>query len=147
VRRIPDQRSGGHGATVAFSPDGKVLALSLTLTTIQLFDTETWKPFARLEGPDSDLIGGAHFTPDGTRLLVSNLEGFIRIWDLRLIREQLAAAGLDWAQRAYPPAPPPGDVKPLRVEVDESAYERLITLHEYLDEGGQHTNAARWPQA
>ena len=30
----------------------------------------------------------------------------IRVWDLRLIRQQLVALGLDWDEPPYPPAPP-----------------------------------------
>src|SRR5262249_53590573 len=113
VRQIP----GGRPA--AFAPDGKVLAVAASLTSIRLFATATWRPLARLEGPDADLIDekGVAFTPDGTRLLVSYAGGSIRIWDLRRIRARLAEAGLDLDLPAYPPAPPRGDVKPVRVEV------------------------------
>ena len=122
VRRIPKQTGG---AAAAFSPDGKVLAGQLTPTTACLFGTGTWRPLARLQGTDGQQIGRIEFTPDGTRLLVSGPTNTLRVWDLRQIREQLAGAGLDWDQPAYPPGPPAGDVKPVRVEVDTAAYERL----------------------
>jgi WD40 repeat protein len=123
VRRIP--KEAGGSAAAAFSPDGKVLAGQLTPTTVCLFGTGTWRPLARLQGPDGQQINRMRFTPDGTRLLVSGPTNILRFWDLRRIREQLAGAGLDWDQPAYPPGPPPGDVKPVRVEVDTAAYERL----------------------
>src|SRR5262249_121302 len=68
VRRIPKQTGG---AAAAFSPDGKVLAGQLTPTTACLFGTGTWRPLARLQGPDGQQIDRMGFTPDGTRLLVS----------------------------------------------------------------------------
>jgi serine/threonine protein kinase/WD40 repeat protein len=125
VRQIPLEQTGDVAAAAAFSLDGKVLAVAVSLTAVRLWDADTWRPLARVQGPDADLIRQVAFTPDGTRLLVWGPGGTIRVWDLRRVREQLAEAGLDWDQPAYPPAPPPGDAKPLRVEVDAAAYERL----------------------
>jgi WD40 repeat protein/tetratricopeptide (TPR) repeat protein len=143
VRQIPREQTGRLEATEAFSPDGKVLAVAATLTTLRLFDTETWRPLARLQGPEADLIDEVGFTPDGTRLLVCGPAGVLRIWDLRRIREQLAGAGLDWEQPAYPPAPPPGDVKPVRVEVDP-AWAKAVGFRQ---EGDAHLQAGRHPEA
>jgi tetratricopeptide (TPR) repeat protein len=44
-------------------------------------------------------------------------EGTIQIWNLRAIREQLAAMGLDWDLPPYPP-PKNAHATPLKVEVD-----------------------------
>jgi hypothetical protein len=44
------------------------------------------------------------FTPDGTKLIVMG-DGLC-VWDLRLIREQLLAMGLDWDWPPFPPAVP-----------------------------------------
>jgi WD40 repeat protein/serine/threonine protein kinase len=118
VRKIAREQTGDVPAAAAFAPGGKVLAVADSLTTVRLFDTETWRPLARLQGPDADLIKEVGFTPDGTRLLVSSPGEVIRVWDLRQVRERLAEAGLDWDQPAYPPALPPADVKPVRAEVD-----------------------------
>ena len=40
------------------------------------------------------------FSPDGGELVTYGLNNTIRLWDLRLIRQELAEMGLDW------PAPP-----------------------------------------
>ena len=42
------------------------------------------------------------FTPDGTKLI--GLSIGVRVWDLRLIRRQLAEMGLDWDAPSYLPA-------------------------------------------
>ena len=129
VRQIPREQGGDVAAGAAFAPDGKVLAVVDSLTTVRLFDSETWLPLARLQGPDAGLIDWIGFTPDGTRLLVCSLGGVLRVWDLRRIREQLAEARLDWDHPAYPPAPPPGSVKPMRVEVDPGILGREFAGH------------------
>ena len=52
------------------------------------------------------------FSPDGTQLAAGR-DHIIHLWDLRRIREQLAALGLDWDAPPYPPAGPdraPGPV-------------------------------------
>jgi hypothetical protein len=42
------------------------------------------------------------------------------LWDLRVIRNQLAEINLDWHLPAYPPARAPEKPGPLRVQVDLS---------------------------
>src|SRR5262249_49286652 len=42
---------------------------------------------------------------------VFGVDGVV-VWDLRLIRERLAATNLDWALPAFPPPRPPGDECP-----------------------------------
>jgi serine/threonine protein kinase/WD40 repeat protein/Tfp pilus assembly protein PilF len=147
VRQIPREQTGDVAGSAAFTADGKVLALGVSSTAVRLFDTANWRPLARLPGPESDLIDRLGFTPDGTRLLVSRLEGIIRVWDLRRIREQLAEAGLDWERPAYEPASPPGDVKPMRVEVDVAAYGRWAKADESFKEGYAHSQARQWAPA
>jgi WD40 repeat protein/serine/threonine protein kinase len=126
IRQIPREKGARDGSGVAgstfaaFTPDGKVVAVAVSQTAVQLFDTETWLPLGLLQGPDAYRFDRLQFTPDGAKLLVSR-GGFtpsVRVWDLRRIRAQLAEARLDWELPAYPPAPQFGDVKPLRVEVD-----------------------------
>ena len=50
------------------------------------------------------------FSPDGDRLAVATNGDHVQLWDLRLIRQQLAAMGLDWDQPPDPTAAsgPPG---------------------------------------
>jgi hypothetical protein len=99
-----------------FSPDGALLAGTGAAGGLQLLDQATGRPLAGLQVPHDDVLTWTDWTPDGSRLVVS-AAGHVRVWDLRRVRERLAALGLDWDRPPYPPAaadPPP----PVRVEVD-----------------------------
>jgi WD40 repeat protein len=87
----------------AFSPDSRLMARSFDGKTIQLLETLTAKPFATLEAPGAILIHRFKFSPDGSRLAVVQMDQQVRLWDLRLIRQELAQMDLDWD---LPPSPP-----------------------------------------
>ncbi len=105
-RRIGD--AGG-----CFSPDGRLIVVHDASKVIRLVETETGRTLARLESPDPS-FGWPVFSPDGSRLVVTTLAGpAVHVWDLRSIRRQLLAMGLDWDAPPYsdqdpadPSAPP-----------------------------------------
>jgi serine/threonine protein kinase/WD40 repeat protein len=107
----------GYPGHVAFTPDGRLMALELTPGVISLLDAETLHPIARLADPDGHRATWLGFTPDGTRLLaVAHYDKAVHVWDLRLIRERLAGIGLDWEWPPFPPTDPtPTD--PIEVRV------------------------------
>jgi hypothetical protein len=78
---------------------------------VQLSDPATGREFATLEAPEPSEGYSMSFSPDGSELVAD-----LQVWDLRLIRQQLAEIGLDWDQEPYPP-PPDHARKPLRVNV------------------------------
>jgi WD40 repeat protein len=86
----------------AFTPDGKILAIGLGERGVRLLAAGTSRELATL--PVGRLITHLCFSPDGTQLLVTHEPGYSQLWDLRLIRQQLAAMNLDWDQ---PPLAPP----------------------------------------
>ena len=90
VRRF----AGGH---FAFRPDSRLVAVNdAQLGEIRLLDTATGREVARLTGPEPTWYAPACFTPDGTRLVATAAgDTGLYVWDLRLIREQLKALGLD----------------------------------------------------
>lgn len=62
-----------------------------------LIDPESGKEFARLEDPNQDRAAHYSFSPDGTKLVSATSDGFcLHVWDLKLIRRQLAELDLDW---------------------------------------------------
>jgi serine/threonine protein kinase/WD40 repeat protein len=132
----------------AFSPDGTLLAFPPAPFEVQLTDPATWRPVARLIGPDTSVVGvgPTAFSPDGSQLVVSNTTGNLRVWDLRRIRAQLRDLDLDWDLPAYPPAPHAG-AKPMRVEVDLSEFRRHLQAREHSSRGYGHVRARRWQQA
>jgi serine/threonine protein kinase/WD40 repeat protein len=90
---------------VAFSPDGRLMALEMAPAVIHLKEVTTGRTVAKLEDPHGDRASWQGFTPDGTQLVV--LAGHTRaihIWDLRAIRSRLKAMGLDWDWPEFPPA-------------------------------------------
>jgi WD40 repeat protein len=85
------------GLTVAFTADGRLLAVAGTDGAVRFLDPETGYERARLEQPEPDRIHGLAFAPDGARLAVScSLEKPIAVWNLGLIRRQLDGLGLNW---------------------------------------------------
>lgn len=70
------------GYSVAFSPDGKLLATSWT-SQVVVWDAATGERLFSLPG---EVVGMAvdrlDFNPDGTRLAVANMDGLPKVWDL-----------------------------------------------------------------
>src|SRR5206468_2917145 len=106
----------GH---VAFSPDGKLMALEMAPAVIHLKEVATGRTVAKLEDPHGDRAGWMGFTPDGTQLVVvATYAQAIHVWDLRAIRERLKGMGLDWKWPEFPPVDPQAKAAELaKVEV------------------------------
>ncbi|MCG9131695.1 sigma-70 family RNA polymerase sigma factor [Candidatus Poribacteria bacterium] len=64
--------------SVAFSPDGKILASSVRYGTVRLWDTETGANIATLEEAGGPVV----FSPDGKLLASSGPVQAIKLWDL-----------------------------------------------------------------
>jgi WD40 repeat protein len=93
----------GH---VAFSPDGRLMALEMAPAVLHLKEVTTGRTVAKLEDPCGDRAYWQGFTPDGTRLVVvSRYASAIHVWDLRAIRTRLKDMNLDWDWPEFPPAP------------------------------------------
>ena len=88
------------GASGAFAPDSRLMAIQSTTGAVRLVDRASGGELARLEVPNLQGIACPVFTPDGTKLI--GLGNGIRVWDLRLVRQQLAELGLDWDLPPYP---------------------------------------------
>jgi WD40 repeat protein/tetratricopeptide (TPR) repeat protein len=87
----------GGSIGLGFSPDSRLLLVVDMSHALRLVETETGRTLARLESPDLHAISAATFSPDGSRVVVTTNDGpAVHVWDLRAIRRQLAAMGLDW---------------------------------------------------
>jgi serine/threonine protein kinase/WD40 repeat protein len=105
------------GGQFAFSPDGRLLAVD-TRGAVRLIAPDTGKEYARLEDPNQDRASFPAFSPDSTQLVV-NCEGHaLHLWDLRAVRAELAARGLDWDLPPCGPAADSDNQPPLQVAVD-----------------------------
>src|SRR5262249_51774289 len=91
----------GH---VAFSPDGKLMAVEMDPAVIHLKEVATGRTVARLEDPHGDPASWQGFAPDGTQLVVlSGRASAIHVWDFRAIRRRLKDMNLDWNWPEFPP--------------------------------------------
>jgi WD40 repeat protein len=100
ARRVAQPTGNAYTAVMAFSPDGKVFAGRHSGNVIRLYDAATGAVLADLEAPNSAVLTSLSF--NGTRLAAPESRDAFRVWDLRAIRQELAALGLDWEQPPYP---------------------------------------------
>jgi eukaryotic-like serine/threonine-protein kinase len=102
-----------------FSPDGRLLAVEEDVPGgVRLVETETGLEVARLESPEQSRLSPQCFSPDGTRLIAWGQDtGSLHVWDLLLLRQELAQLGLDWKAPPYSPAQRIAPALPLQVEV------------------------------
>jgi WD40 repeat protein len=111
----------GPPVEVAFTNDGSVAAVPVSRTVIRLIDLNAGTELASLEAPRSRSLNGLRFSPDGSQLAVAATGLEVHVWDLRAVRERLAALGLDWPRPAFAPVTHAGAAAPLKVVVEPAA--------------------------
>jgi len=68
--------------SLAFSPDGNLLAAALDSGWIELYDLGTGKMIGALEGQTTSEVWTICFSPDGRNLISGALDRAVRIWDV-----------------------------------------------------------------
>ena len=95
---------GGYDGVIAFSPDSRVMAIAFARHTVRLVEPATGLELATLRPPGQLDVGDLVFSADGSRLAIPAGAGPIQLWDLRLVRAELARMNLDWSLPPFPPA-------------------------------------------
>ncbi|MFO1498992.1 MAG: WD40 repeat domain-containing protein, partial [Verrucomicrobiota bacterium] len=90
------RHSAGFWGYLAISSDSRMAALAISRNTVTLIETSTGVELAALEAPVPTGIHGLAFNGDGSQLASVNNEGAIQLWNLQMIRQELAAMNLDW---------------------------------------------------
>ena len=95
--RLLNEVSCTAAGTMAFSPDGSLLAVNSADGLVMLLDPATGETLARLQNPDPR-IDPFHlaFSSDGTLLAMANGRRGVQVWDLKQVRQTLREIGLDW---------------------------------------------------
>jgi WD40 repeat protein len=97
--RAPADSAGdvhAPGGLMAVAPDSAVAAVRHSRSVIRLLDVASGRELADLTAPDLGLLSSLSFGPGGRLLAAATEDGTVHLWDLHLVRERLAALGLDW---------------------------------------------------
>ena len=89
---LKDQSSDAF-TSVAFSPDGGLLASGSSCSTVSLWDVASRQHLATLEAPNTVGVASVAFSPDGSTLASGLWQGNVRLWDVAS-REEVAT--LEW---------------------------------------------------
>ena len=91
---------------IAWSRDGRTIAVASSTATVLLIDAATSERLGSLKANAFKNICSLDFRPDGRSLAVAGMNQQVRVWDLRLVRRALADIGLDWPDGPPPPSEP-----------------------------------------
>jgi WD40 repeat protein len=87
TRAIPADRLRGYPQILAFTPDGKTLAVAYRriITVVCLWDVDKCRLLTTLNGLTGDVIAMA-VSPDGRTLATSLTDGTVKLWDITKLR-------------------------------------------------------------
>jgi WD40 repeat protein len=103
----------------ALSPDGEIWAIGNPPYNTHLYSTATGRRLAVLEPPHQAPIASLAFSPNGATLAVMQRDSVVQLWDLRRIRQHLAALNLDLDLAPSGPVMQEVQTRPARVEIAE----------------------------
>ncbi len=82
--------------TLTFSPDSRWLALIKQGREIVLLEAATGIELATFRAPVPTGITALCFSPDASKLVALQADQSLQVWDVRVLRHELATRGLNW---------------------------------------------------
>jgi WD40 repeat protein len=104
-RRLRRDNVGDLAGFVAFDTKGGLIAYTNGLRSVTLARATDLHPLATFSAPDSAIISSLTLSDDGSHLAAGMENGLVHVWNLRLIRAELAKLNLDWDQPPLAAAP------------------------------------------
>ena len=93
-----------YNGMAAFTGDSSLIACAMGTSRVEFF-TSAGEPVAAWDLRDLNLITGLRFSADGSRLFAGGMEGRMASVDMKALRQNLGALGLDWPLPATAAAP------------------------------------------
>ena len=116
--RVTREGGGDHPGAMAFSADGTMLALAFSRCVVRIVNPGTGSEIATLDPSELEEVYDFSFSADAGQLAVASSMAGVRVWNLRLIRQHLAAMQLDWSlPQGSPSRLPPQESDVFRVRV------------------------------
>ncbi len=91
----PSLRSGLGPAVVAFSPDGKDLAVGSDDGTARIWDVTSGRPAGATFSGGTGSVGSVAFSPDGKTLATGDSDDTVRLWNVAMAANSPVAAPTD----------------------------------------------------
>jgi len=85
----------GRVHSLAFSPDGRLLASGGSDKVLRVWELASGRPLRELDGHD-DTLNSLAFLPDGRRLLTGSEDETLRLWDLERSAVSVLEGHQDW---------------------------------------------------
>ena len=82
--------AGEAAESIAFSPDGKLIATGFV--TITIWDAATGTEIRTLKGREAAIMS-LEFSPDGERIISGGMSGLVRVWDVNTGEEIMRLEG------------------------------------------------------